>query len=321
MGNACGVRALKERAANANSAAEAAEQLSIDEHSRNADRVAAVAQTSTMRNINSKENPFTAALLRVGTLEDAMSRDLVLEAIGEDATSLRFAAPRLRADRAVVLAAVHCDGYALGYASDVLRGDTLVCEVACASYGASLQFCSGTMRDNFQVVMSAVKQSGHALRYASVSLRDNHQVVLAACTAYGFALQHASPRLQDEQGIVEAAVCHNGYALQFASSRCRDNFELVLKAVASKRGALSFASSRLRRNAFHSAVQERLLLHRSFLLVVLAASTGGRGRGCELGVFAGHLGTILPFIGEHAGVARGEELRELRAGADGHTVP
>jgi hypothetical protein len=74
--------------------------------------------------------------------------DVVMAAVKQSGTALRFASKRLQDDEAIVLAAVNSDGLSLIYASDRLR-------------------------DDYDVVLAAVRKDRTALGYASDRLRND----------------------------------------------------------------------------------------------------------------------------------------------------
>ena len=98
--------------------------------------------------------------------------------------TLKYASPKLRADRGVVKESVCHIGYALEYALKELRADR-------------------------EIVLHALRDA-HALQYASKELRADREIILAAVSAAfsgnGCALKHAAQKLQADREIVLAAV-------------------------------------------------------------------------------------------------------------------
>jgi len=150
-----------------------------------------------------------------------MDRDIVLEAVRQDGSALRFAGENLRADREVVIEAVRKHGMALQFAAVELRGD----------------------RD---IVIQAVQQEGWALGCAAIELCSDYEVMLEAVRQNGRALGCADPALRADRDIVLAAVRQNGRALGCADAALRADFEVVLEAARQSVAALEYASEDLR---------------------------------------------------------------------------
>lgn len=100
-------------------------------------------------------------LLEVGTLTGhteillGQDRDLVIEAMNQNALALEFVSFDFQDDKEVVLAAVKRDGYTLQFASDELRDDKEVVSEAVKNYGNALQFASDRLKDDKEVVSEA----------------------------------------------------------------------------------------------------------------------------------------------------------------------
>ncbi|GBR75752.1 hypothetical protein NO2_0395 [Candidatus Termititenax persephonae] len=150
---------------------------------------------------------------------------------------VRRLSPELLDDREVVLAAVQNNGSALKYASETLRGDKelalLAIEKAIGSVGYLdlVSSLSPELLDDKEVVLAAVNRNGIVLRYASETLRGDREVVLAAVNKNGYALEYASETLRGDREIVLAAVNRNGTVLQYASETLRGDKELALLAI------------------------------------------------------------------------------------------
>ena len=76
----------------------------------------------------------------------------------------------MRGDTEVVLAAVQENGSALKYASDALQADHAVVLAAVRNLGGALTFASEALQNDLQIVLSAVKQSSKGVTDAIVTL-------------------------------------------------------------------------------------------------------------------------------------------------------
>jgi hypothetical protein len=160
--------------------------------------------------------------------------DIVLAAVQEDGTALRYASARLKDDKEVVLVAVEQNGEALKFADEKLKSDR-------------------------EVVLTAVEQNGEALEFADEKLQDDEEVVLAAVHQDGFALIYASADLQDDREVVLVAVHQDGNALEFASVELQANKEVVLAAVLQYTEAFGHADLQLQRDDdFIREIEEEL---------------------------------------------------------------
>ena len=153
------------------------------------------------------------------------SKEVVLAAVKNKGTALRFAGHVLRADKEVVLAAVRKDGSALYYASPDLREDKEVVMAAVQNKGVSLQYAVELQSDK-DVVMVAVKH-GFALQYASLALRADKEVVLAAVKHFGVQLEFASTELRDDKEVVLAAVHKTPHSIHAASPELQRDEDVI----------------------------------------------------------------------------------------------
>ena len=89
-----------------------------------------------------------------------------------DWEALESADDSFQADREVVLEAVRNSGTSLKYASDTLKDDREVVLEAVRNNGIALKYASDTLKADHEVVLEAVKNNGNALRLASIELQD-----------------------------------------------------------------------------------------------------------------------------------------------------
>ena len=85
---------------------------------------------------------------------------------------LESADDSFQADREVVLAAVRNSGTSLKYASEALKDDREVVLEAVRNNGIALKYASDTLKADHEVVLEAVQNNGNALRLASNELQN-----------------------------------------------------------------------------------------------------------------------------------------------------
>jgi hypothetical protein len=116
---------------------------------------------------------FDGSIFREGgatvTAELRADKDVVLAAVAQDGSRLRYAGYEHRADKEVVLAAVTQYGCALIVAADELRADKVVALAAVANNGWALKYAANEHRADKEVVLAAVTQDGSALIFASLT--------------------------------------------------------------------------------------------------------------------------------------------------------
>ncbi len=153
------------------------------------------------------------------------SREVVLRAVSQKGSALKYASTEISRDREVVMCAVRQNGRALSDASDLLQNDV-------------------------GVVLCAVSQDGRALGDASDALQNDRAVVMRAVRQNGKALQYASDRLQGDRAVVMQAISQNAWALGDASAALRCDREVVTQAVNQKGATLMYASQALQADPF-----------------------------------------------------------------------
>lgn len=132
--------------------------------------------------------------------------DMVLNAIQEDALSLRHASNRIKKNINIVMTAVCNNEYAFCYAHQTLRCSPEVTWNAVQADWRALRFVSKDQKENVNLVLAAIAKNGGALKYASKILRNDETVVLAAIKNQVSALQFASKSLQESfKPVIEAS--------------------------------------------------------------------------------------------------------------------
>lgn len=121
---------------------------------------------------------------------------VVLAAVQRDGLELRFASPKLKANKRIVHDAV-----------------TLV-----KQNGLSLTLTVHKLQQDREVVQSALQQNGNALKFAPKELLSDKDTVRTAVSQNGGALQYASPELRSDKEIVLEAVRSQPSAMVFAAS-------------------------------------------------------------------------------------------------------
>jgi len=129
-------------------------------------------------------------------------REVVMQAVAAEWSSLEHASPELRADREIVREALKGSGRALLYASEALHADR-------------------------ELILEAVSRFGSALRYAAPALQADREVVLAAVVSDGFAVQFASPEMRADREIALAAVQRDAFMVIYLSEELQKDPEIV----------------------------------------------------------------------------------------------
>ena len=142
----------------------------------------------------------------------------MLAAVRCDPALLRYAAPKLLADRQIILAAVRQDASYLKYASAELRADREIVLTAVKKLdwretrrvyfhpreparcsATFLKYAAPSLLADRDVILAAVQQDALCLEYASAELRADREIVLAAVkrggNAAGYAVEFAAPEL------------------------------------------------------------------------------------------------------------------------------
>lgn len=122
-------------------------------------------------------------------------------------------------DKEIILKAILNDPSLLKYAHEDLKQDRTFILDAVRRSGLALQFADDSLKKDREIVLEAVRSSGWALQWASDELKADKEVVLAAVTGCGQSLKYASHDLKDDKDVVIAAVSSDGSAIMYASLR------------------------------------------------------------------------------------------------------
>jgi predicted methyltransferase len=185
----------------------------------------------------------TSICIASDSLKD--DKDVVLAAVKNCFYAFQYASSRLKDDKNTVLAVVKQYGGDLKDVSTRLRNDKAVVTTAVNQAGGALQYASTTLKNDKDVVLVAVKQDGSALSYTSDTLKNDKYVVLTAVNQIGGALQYASTTLKNDKYLVSDAVKQDGLALQYASSTLKNDKDVVLAAVKQNGFAILYSSNTL----------------------------------------------------------------------------
>ncbi len=136
------------------------------------------------------------------TLENL--RNVILEDIRKDPSSLRYASEELRADREIVLAAVSQDGQ-----------------------GSALEYACKESKSDREIVLAAVSQDGLALEFACKEFKSDREIVLRAVKTLGAALEFACKEFKSDREIVLTALKKdfNGDLIKFANKSLKEELE------------------------------------------------------------------------------------------------
>ncbi len=154
-----------------------------------------------------KVEPLALESVSAGS-DAANNRELILEAMKKNGRALRYVAkicpPEIVRDNEIVLAAVRNYPSALKYAPDNLKGDFKIVEAAVLQDGNLLRFARDEIKANKQIALLAVQTTGEALQFVAKKLQnDNDLVCIAGCkTREGlkFASEQQREKFEDRFG-------------------------------------------------------------------------------------------------------------------------
>jgi len=159
-------------------------------------------------------------------------KEVVLAAVAQQGTVVRFAAKALRADREVMIAACSSDARALAYAEGDTGMDLAVLAAAIARDPGALEHACAAAKADRALVLAAIRQSsgGQAFRYASSAVRADREIALCAVAKDGKMLKFAADSLRSDRGLVLEAVRQNASAIKYASPALRRDAEVCALA-------------------------------------------------------------------------------------------
>jgi hypothetical protein len=166
-------------------------------------------------------------------------KNIALNAIYAQPTSICIASDSLKDDKDVVLAAVKNCFYAFQYASNRLKDDKNIVLTVVKQYGGNLKDVSTRLKNDKEVVGAAVQQNGQALQFASTILKNDKYIVSDAVKQDGLALQFASSTLKNDKDVVSAAVKQNGFAIEYASDTLKNDKDIIAAASIKIRASLT----------------------------------------------------------------------------------
>ena len=176
------------------------------------------------------------------------NKRVIMKAVNQNSSVLKYASEELKNDKEIVLAAVKQACLTLEYASEELRGDREIVLEAVKQYGFALEYASEELKNDREFMLEALKQYGFALKYASEELRGDREIVLEAVKQNGLVLEYVSQELKSDREIVLEAVKQDGIALAYASEELQNDREIVSEAVKQDNRALRYASEKIRKD-------------------------------------------------------------------------
>ena len=188
-------------------------------------------------------------------------RDVVLEAVRQNAFALRYASAELRADRGIVLEAVRQNASALHFASAELRaGRGVVLEAVRHNAGDGVAFLQApsSLRRDRGFVLDAMEQNFLVLDWVNNEFYADEAFMLAAVRKSSEAFHYASAALKVNKDFVWKAVQENSDVLLWVSDEFFADEAFMLEAVRQSAKAFLYASDTLQanRNFVWKAVQE-----------------------------------------------------------------
>jgi len=170
-------------------------------------------------------------------------KEVVLVAVGINASVLEVVSEELRDDKDIILLATKDSGYvAMKYASKKLRNNKKIILKAVKNNCGALNFIDDKFKSDKEVALA----SNGKLNWFSKELRADKEVVLHMVSGYGGqSLEYASEELRADKEVVLKAVTLNGTSLKYASKKLQADKEVVLIAIKDYKPSLEFASKEL----------------------------------------------------------------------------
>ena len=144
-------------------------------------------------------------------------------AVAQDGYALKFASPRLRADRHVVLCAVSQAANSPKvwlFASKELQVANKVLMAAAQGRESALDCWLSSCEDE-AVVLVAVQRDASKMRYAAESLKRDKAFVMSAVRANPQALQYCSQKMREDKELKETALEMTVEAMRQAAGSTR----------------------------------------------------------------------------------------------------
>ena len=121
---------------------------------------------------------------------------------------------KIRGDREIVMVAVKQYGTALKYAVKNLKKDKQIVLEAVKSDGLALQYADKSLQQDREVVLAAVKNATRALKYAHPSLKKDKEIVLMAVKYHPYAIHYADKTLQNNKAFLAQIEVQKNQRLQ-----------------------------------------------------------------------------------------------------------
>jgi len=157
------------------------------------------------------------------------NKDYVLKQVAKDGFNLKYADPKLKADKEVVAIAVKESYYALTYANPKLKADKkFILSLLDNCMGYLLNEVDPKLKEDNDIIMKALKRDAKAIFYAPREYQENREIALDLVKQDGTALMDLH-KFKDDKEIVMLAV-ENDYtdlAYKSASERLRQDEEVI----------------------------------------------------------------------------------------------
>ena len=177
--------------------------------------------------------------------DDALREDhhVVLTAVRQCGSALRFAGEALRADKAVVMEAVGQQGGALLFAAPALRAMPAVVLRACEQDGTALQHAASELLADPALIHTAVRRARYpelAFAHCPRALKEDRGFVLellASRRQHSVCFQHLEAALKGDRGFALEAIARNGHVLAHIDQQLLSDPSFVRTALAANGAA------------------------------------------------------------------------------------
>lgn len=205
-------------------------------------------------------------------------KEVVLTAVQQEGSSLRYASPELQNNKEVVLTAVNQNGESIRYASEDLQNDKDIALASVTNKGDSLRFLSRQLRRDKNIILAAVNQDSMAIKHASLYLKtdllDEKEIFLTALkTAIKTnqpahkVFQQAPEDFQKDKELVLQFVKADGFSLFYAHSELTKDKEVVLEAVLQNPLSLYFANIELQNDIHYLKMLKSTIIDEKLLFL------------------------------------------------------
>ncbi|KAF0979254.1 hypothetical protein FDP41_001597 [Naegleria fowleri] len=185
-------------------------------------------------------------VLKYASLEVRNDRDreIVQEALKQNAIAFSLASTSLKKDRELVLEAVKYNTSVFKYTSPELKNDKEFVLKIVHQNGETLQFASQQLREDPEILLKAVEQNASIIGISPAAEFDRMQLLNLYV---GYDASDGIPeRLKKDYKFLLELSKYNGYALKFLPQEFKNNRPFVLELIQRDGCALQYASEALR---------------------------------------------------------------------------